>query len=147
MVTEYNIRNGPVPWKISTCINFILEHILLALTVFEILTFEIFHLEQVGQGHGVQHWQFAARLQTSKSINLILYMFDFRQDLTCANDSYTHTRTHAHTHTRTRTRMRTHKHTHTHARTNARTHAHTHARTHTHTQLHAYGYMQIYRFI
>ena len=35
----------------------------LALTVFEILTFEIFDLEKVGQGHGVQHWQCRTRLQ------------------------------------------------------------------------------------
>ena len=45
-VTEYNIRNGPVRWQISACINFILEHLSLALTVFDILTFEIFDLEK-----------------------------------------------------------------------------------------------------
>ena len=50
---EYNIRNGPVRWQISTCINFILEHFSLALPVFEILIFEIFYLEKVGHGHGV----------------------------------------------------------------------------------------------
>ena len=33
----------------------ILEHFSLALIVFEILTFEIFDLEKVGQDHGVQH--------------------------------------------------------------------------------------------
>ena len=33
----------------------------------------------------------AARLQMSKSINVIFYIFDFRQDLTCAIDSYTQT--------------------------------------------------------
>ena len=42
----------------------------------------------------------ADRLQTSKSINAIFYIFDFRQDLTSANDSHTHTHTpHTHTHT------------------------------------------------
>ena len=37
--------------QISTCINFILDRFSLALTVFEILTFEIFDLETVGQDH------------------------------------------------------------------------------------------------
>ena len=43
-IMEYSIRNGPVRWQISTCINFILDNFSLALTVFEILTFEIFDL-------------------------------------------------------------------------------------------------------
>ena len=43
----------------------------------------------------------AGRLQMSKSMNVIFYVFDFRQDLTCANDTYTHTHTHIHTHTNT----------------------------------------------
>ena len=58
--TEYNIRNGSNRWQISTCIQVIPEHVSLAyslaLTVFEILTFEIFDLEKVCQGHAVQHW-------------------------------------------------------------------------------------------
>ena len=60
------------------------------------------------------------RLQMSKSINVIFYIFDFRQELTCAHDC--------------------HKHTHT------RTHIHTH--THTHKQLHdmAMANRKIYRF-
>ena len=37
----------------TTCITFILEHFVLALTIFEILTFEIYDLEKVGQGHVV----------------------------------------------------------------------------------------------
>ena len=36
-------------------------------------------------------------MQTSKSINVNFYNLEFRQDLTCENDSYTHTHTHAHT--------------------------------------------------
>ena len=51
-----------------------------------------------------------ARLQTSKSINVNFYIFDFRQDLICANDSYTHAQTHTHTHSH-------HTHTHTHTDT------------------------------
>ena len=51
------MRNDPVRWQISTCINFILEHFSLDLSVFEILKFAIFELEKVGQGHEVQHWQ------------------------------------------------------------------------------------------
>ena len=44
-VKENNIRNGPVRCQMSTYINFILQHFSLALTVFEILIFEIFDLE------------------------------------------------------------------------------------------------------
>ena len=62
----------------------------------------------------------AGRLQMSKSLIVIFYIFDFRQDLTCANDSYA--RTHARAHART------------HARTHAHTHTHTLIHTHTHTQ-------------
>ena len=39
-VTEYNIFNGPVQWQIWTSIKVILKNILLALTVFEIFTFQ-----------------------------------------------------------------------------------------------------------
>ena len=56
-IMEYIIRNDLVRWQISTCINFIFEHFPLALTVFEILTFEIFDLKKLGQGERVQHSQ------------------------------------------------------------------------------------------
>ena len=57
----------------------------------------------------------AARLQTSKSINVIFYIFDFHQDLTCANDSYTRVHARTHTHTNTHTHTPTHTHTYTSA--------------------------------
>ena len=58
----------------------------------------------------------AARLKQSKSINVLFYTFDFGQDLTCANDSYTH--------------IQTYPYKHTHA------YAHAHRHTNTHTELH-----------
>ena len=38
-IMKYTIRNGPIRWQISTSIKVILEHFLLALTVFELFTF------------------------------------------------------------------------------------------------------------
>ena len=73
-----------------------------------------------------------------KSVNVIFYIFYFRQDLTCENDSHTHTHTHTHTRTHARTHARTYTHTHT------PTHTYTHK--HTHTELHAHGYRKIYMF-
>ena len=69
----------------------------LALTVFEILTFEIFDLEKVGQGNAVQHWQCRRQIANVEIYKRRLLDFYFRQDLTCANDYYTHTRTQTHT--------------------------------------------------
>ena len=53
-------------------------HFVLALTVNEILTFEVFYLDK-GQGHGLQLLQW----HISKSINVIFYIFYFlpRYDL------------------------------------------------------------------
>ena len=65
-MTEDNIRNGPIRWQISICINFIHEHFALALTVFQILILEIFDLEKVGQGLGVQHWQCRSQIANVK---------------------------------------------------------------------------------
>ena len=56
-VTEYNIRNDPVRWQISTSIKITSEQFSLALTVFQIFTFQIRDLENVGQSHNVQHSQ------------------------------------------------------------------------------------------
>ena len=41
MVTTYNIRNGIIRWRISTSIKVMLDHFSPALTVFQILTFQI----------------------------------------------------------------------------------------------------------
>ena len=51
---DYNIRNGSIRWQIATSIKVIFEHLSLA---FEILTFKIRDLENVGQGNNVQHSQ------------------------------------------------------------------------------------------
>ena len=54
-----------------------------AFTFLEILTFEIFDLEEVGQDHGVQHSQWRHLMEKSKSINAIFTIFVFlsRYDL------------------------------------------------------------------
>ena len=49
---EYNIHNVAVRWRISASIKVTVAIIdLLALTVFEIFTFEISNLENLGQDH------------------------------------------------------------------------------------------------
>ena len=97
-ITEDNIRNGPVRWQISTCMNFMLEHFSLAVTVFEIFIFEIFDLEKVGQGHGVQHWQYRSLIANVKIYKHHFFKFWIspRFDL-C--ERFLHTYTHTHTHT------------------------------------------------
>ena len=48
--------------------NLILEHFSIALTVFEILIFEIFDREK-DQGHAVQHWQCRSQIANAKIYN------------------------------------------------------------------------------
>ena len=54
----------------------------LALTVFEILTFEIFDLEKVGQGHRVQHWHCRRQIANVKIYkrNFLHFWFSPRFD-------------------------------------------------------------------
>ena len=47
-VTEYNIRNDPIRWQISTSTEVILDHFT------RYSRFKIRVLENVGQGHDVQ---------------------------------------------------------------------------------------------
>ena len=54
-ITEYYIRKGPIRWQILTSIKVIPEHFSLALTGFEISRFKIRDIENVGQGHDIQH--------------------------------------------------------------------------------------------
>ena len=49
--TEYNIRNGPIRWQISTCI----KSFLVNSHRFRFSHFKFCDLENVGQGHGGQH--------------------------------------------------------------------------------------------
>ena len=46
------MRNGVIQWQISYSKSM---HFSLALTVLEILTFQIFYLENLGQGHEVHN--------------------------------------------------------------------------------------------
>ena len=54
--TEYNIRHH-IRWQISFSIKVIFEYFSLALTIFQIFTFKIRELENVGQNHDIQHSQ------------------------------------------------------------------------------------------
>ena len=48
---EYNIRNTAIQWQISTSIKVLAR--ISTFTVLDILRYEIFHFENLGQGHGV----------------------------------------------------------------------------------------------
>ena len=74
---NYNIRNVPVRWQISTRISLILQHFSLASTLFKIFTFEIFDLEEVGQVTEYNTGNIVGRFQMSKSINVIFTYFIF----------------------------------------------------------------------
>ena len=54
---EYNVRDGPIRWQISTSIKVVLEHFSLALTVLRISHFKICDLENVGECNVVQNSQ------------------------------------------------------------------------------------------
>ena len=51
---EYNFRNDAIRWQISKSIKVVRSIFALALTFSEMLTFQMFNLQKVGQGHGVQ---------------------------------------------------------------------------------------------
>ena len=55
-VMKHNIRNGAIRLKISIFIKVTACIFMLTLTVIKILTFQIFDLENLGQGLGVQHF-------------------------------------------------------------------------------------------
>ena len=54
---EYNICNGSNRWQISTSVKVVHEHFSLALAVLEIFNVKIREINNVGQGHDVQHSQ------------------------------------------------------------------------------------------
>ena len=56
-VTDYNIQNDVIRWRISTSLNVIGLIFATALTVSEILTFQVCDIETIGQGHEVQQSQ------------------------------------------------------------------------------------------
>ena len=58
-VTEHNNHNGAIRWRISTSAKVIWQIFAKALTVSQILKFKICQLENVGQGHRVQHSQWS----------------------------------------------------------------------------------------
>ena len=49
------MRNGAIRWQISICIKVVARIFTPALTVFEILTFQMFDRENLRRGHRVQH--------------------------------------------------------------------------------------------
>ena len=67
-MVEYNIRNDAMRWRISTSIK-VIAHFY-ALTMFEILTFQMFDLANLGQGLRAQHsqwWHSMANINLCKS--------------------------------------------------------------------------------
>ena len=56
-MTEYNIRNDAIRLQILKCINTIRCITALALTVVDILVFQMLDLQKVGQGHRAQFSQ------------------------------------------------------------------------------------------
>ena len=52
-VMKHNIHNDAIRWQKSKSIKVILCIFSLALTIFEVLTFGIFYLENLGQRQGV----------------------------------------------------------------------------------------------
>ena len=52
---ECNIQNGAIRWRISTSVKIICRVFVIALTVYHILKFHIFDLDNFVQGHGKQH--------------------------------------------------------------------------------------------
>ena len=51
-VIKYNTRSDAMRWQMPTCLRVIASIFTLALTVSEILRFEMFDLENLGHGHG-----------------------------------------------------------------------------------------------
>ena len=71
-----------------------ITHVELLLAISEILAFEIFDLEKVGQSHGVQLSQWRHSMENMKTYKkTIFWIFVFCQDTTCAHDSNTQTHT------------------------------------------------------
>ena len=69
---------------------------MLALTVSDALTFQIFYFKKVGQGHGVQFGNDAIQLQISKSTKVIFTFLIFakiRPVVTTVTHADTHTYT------------------------------------------------------
>ena len=73
-VTEYNICSEAVQWSIPTSITVTACIFKLAFAVYEVLTFEVFVLENLGNGHKVQHSQSShsmANISVYKSHNWV----------------------------------------------------------------------------
>ena len=54
-VTEYNIHNSAIQWRISTSVKVICRILVMVFTISEILMVQICRFKNFGQGNGVQH--------------------------------------------------------------------------------------------
>ena len=70
---EYNVNYGPVRWQISTSIKVILSIFCLLSPFSRHSQFKIRDLENVGQGHGVQHSHWRRSIAYTKLSNDFLY--------------------------------------------------------------------------
>ena len=68
------IRDGTTPWRISTSIKVMASLFMLVLTVSETLRFEKFDLENVDQGHGVQHSQWIYSMTDVKRVIIRIFV-------------------------------------------------------------------------
>ena len=68
---RYNFRNNVIRWKIRKSIKVVM-HIFAPVTVSEILTFKLFYIEKVIQGHGEQLLQWCSSMANVDVYNIIL---------------------------------------------------------------------------
>ena len=74
-VRELNIYNGAIRWRISTSVKVIRCIFVIALTVSEILMFQMSDLENLGQDHGVQQSQWSHSIANINLYKRILTFF------------------------------------------------------------------------
>ena len=74
---EYIVRNDAIWRRISTYTKIDARIFTLSLTVFEILTFQMSDVENVGQGHRVQLCNDANQWEISASIEVIMFILHY----------------------------------------------------------------------
>ena len=79
-ITEYNTHNGAIRWRMLISLKSHMTHFFAtALTVFEMITFQIWDPENLGQGHEVKHSQWSrsmAQINLYKRSNGALIVFE-----------------------------------------------------------------------
>ena len=73
--TKYSIRNGVIRWRILPFTKVVAHIFKLALTVSEILSFEMSDIANLDQGQGVQHSERSRSVTNVTSIQIIIKNF------------------------------------------------------------------------